>query len=66
MELEESRDQAMQALEYHQLQMKRTFDKKATGKVFKVRDVVLKWDVLKSRLGHHTKFDNMWMGPIYY
>ena len=63
MKLEESRDKAMKALEYHQLQTNFFFDKKVTKNVFKVGDLVLKWDVLKSRPGHHTKFD-MWTGPF--
>ena len=34
MELEESRRKAMETMEYHQLQMKRVFDKKAFSKLF--------------------------------
>lgn len=64
MELEESRDKARKTLEYHQLQTKRTFDKKATAKNFKEGDIVLKWDVLKSGPGKHTKFDHLWAGPF--
>lgn len=51
MELEEMRDKSMKDMEYHQLQMKRSFDKKSTVKVFKEGDVVLRWDVLKTKLG---------------
>lgn len=58
MELEEIRDKEMKTLEYHQLQTKTTFDKKYTPKTFKEGDIVLKWDVLKSGPGKHTKFDN--------
>ena len=64
MELEEMWDKEMKDMEYHQLQMKRSFDKKSTVKVFKEGDVVLRWDVLKSRPGQHTKFDKMWSGPF--
>ena len=40
------------------------FDKKSKLRNFKEGDLVLKWDVLKSRLGHHNKFDRMWVGPF--
>ena len=58
MELEEARRKAMETMEYHQLQMKRVFDKKASSKFFVEGDVVLKWDMLKRKPGKHTKFDN--------
>ena len=51
-------------MEYQQLQAKCTFDKRATTRSFKEVDLVLKWDILKNRLGHHKKFDHMWAGPI--
>lgn len=35
------------------------FDKKSRLRNSKEGDLVLKWDVLKSRLGHHNKFDHM-------
>lgn len=61
-ELEEVRDEAMKKLEVHQEQMKRSFDKRASSRVFKERDVVLKWDEFKSRPGKHKKFDAFWSG----
>ncbi|XP_057853363.1 uncharacterized protein LOC131063528 [Cryptomeria japonica] len=64
MELEEIRDKEMKSMEYHQLQTKRVFDKKATPKMFKEGDVVLKWDELKSRPVKHTKIYNFWSGPF--
>lgn len=62
MELDETRDRAMKIMELHQLQTKKFFDQRATPKVFREGDVVLKWDELKSKLGKHTKFDSMWSG----
>jgi hypothetical protein len=62
-ELEEKRKDALQTIEHHQAQMKKTFDKKASPKSFQLGDLVLKWDELKSRPGKHSKFDAMWAGP---
>ena len=63
MELEEKRQQVMHTLEVHQQQVKRSFDKKATTKVFKEGDLVLKWDENRVKLGRHSKFDTIWSGP---
>ncbi|GLJ17261.1 hypothetical protein SUGI_0299510 [Cryptomeria japonica] len=57
MELEEVRSQAMHTLETHQEQVKRVFDKKATNRVFKEGDLVLKWDADRAKVGQHSKFD---------
>ena len=62
-ELEEKRRDALQKIENHQAQMKRTFDRKASQINFQLGDIVLKWDELKSRPGKHTKFDAMWASP---
>lgn len=51
-------------MECYQLQTKIFFHKRATPKLFKEGDLVLRWDVLKSRPGHHSKFDHMWSGPF--
>ena len=50
----------MQTMEFQQMQVKKSFDKKARAREFSVGDIVLKWDVLKNRSGHHNKFDHMW------
>ena len=57
LELEEIKNKAMQTMEYQQLQTKRVFDKKAKSRFFKVGDLVLKWDELKSMPSKHSKFD---------
>lgn len=64
MELEETRRKTLQKLKIHQALMKKTCDMKAIPKVFNERDLVLKWDELKSRPRKHTKFDAMWSGPF--
>ena len=64
LELEEIRSKAMQNMEFQELQTKRAFDKKARSRSFKVGDLVLKWDELKSRPGKHSKFDAFWSGPF--
>ena len=52
-QFEEKRRDALQKLEHHQTQMKRTFDKKASPKNFQLGDIVLKWDELKSMPGKY-------------
>ena len=47
------------------MQVKRSFDRKERAREFSMGDIVLKWDVLKSRLGHHNKFDHMWADPFF-
>lgn len=64
LELEEERRNALRKMEYQQIQTKRVFDKKSRLRSFKEGDLVLKWDVLKSKLGHHNKFDHMWAKPF--
>lgn len=61
-ELKEKRRDYLQIIENHQVQMKRTFDKKASPKIFQLGDIVLKLDDLKSRPRKHTKFYAMWAG----
>ena len=54
----------MQTMEYQQMQIKKSFERKAQAREFNVGDMVLKWDVFKSRLGQHEKFDHMWARPF--
>lgn len=51
MELEEVRNQAMHTLKTHQEKAKKVFDKKATNRVFKEGDLVLKWDADRAKVG---------------
>lgn len=50
-ELEEKRNQAIQTLEVHQKQFKKSFDRKVKVILFKEGDLVLKWDTNKEKLG---------------
>lgn len=63
LELEEKRNRAMESLEIHQQQVKRSFDKKAKVRVFREGDLVLKWDSNRAKPGKHSKFDPLWSGP---
>ena len=62
-ELEEKRGKAMQTLELHQQQVKKSFDKKARVRIFKEGDLVLKWDADREKIGRHSNFDALWSGP---
>ena len=53
----------MQTPETHQQQMKKIFDRKARVRIFREGDLVLKWDVERTKLGRHSKFDTLWSGP---
>lgn len=53
MEKEEKRHQAIQTLEAHQQQVKKSFDKKAKFKIFKEGDLFLKWDTNRVKVGRH-------------
>ena len=57
MELEEKRGKDMHTLEIHQQQVKKSFDNKARVRIFRDRDVVLKWDVDRAKPGRHSNFD---------
>ena len=43
--------------------MKHVFDKRVKANVFKIGDLVLKWDARYEDKGKHGKFDNLWKGP---
>ena len=61
--LEETIYQVMHTLEFYQQQVKKSFDKKATTKVFLEGVLVLKWNVDRAKQGRHSMFDTMWSGP---
>jgi hypothetical protein len=50
--------------ELHQRKMKDTFDRKVKANIFKVGDLVLKWDAARQEKGKHGKFDALWTGPF--
>ena len=44
--------------------MKILFDRKARERYFREGDLVLKWDSRREEKEKHSKFDNLWLGPI--
>ena len=63
MELEEKRQQALETLDAHHQQVKKSFNKRAITKKFKEGDLVLKWDVDIAQASRHSKFNALWSGP---
>jgi len=62
--LEESQNESYQNLQKRNVIIKRWFDTwKATLDIFKEGDLVLKWDVDRSRAEKHNKFESLWIGP---
>jgi len=47
----------VEKIELHQSKMKETFDRKVKKDIFKVGDLVLKWDPSRQEKGKHGKFD---------
>ena len=44
--------------------MKRWFDaQKATPNIFQEGGLVLKWEVERSKVGKHKKFESLWFSP---
>lgn len=58
-ELEEKRQQAINSLDDGQLQVKKTFGKKAMARTLKEGDLVLKWDVDQEKVERHSNFDSL-------
>jgi hypothetical protein len=63
-QLQQDREQLLEKNELHQEMIKRNFDKKVKLDVFKMGDMVLKWDAAKQEKGKHEKFDALWTGPF--
>lgn len=63
-EVHQIRDQLIEKSTAHQNRIKESFDRKANMDNFQIRDLVLKWDVLKENKGNHRKFDALWTGPF--
>ena len=43
--------------------MKYLYEKRATERKFKIRDMVLMWNARIEDKGKHGKFDPIWLGP---
>ncbi|KAH9291919.1 hypothetical protein KI387_042893, partial [Taxus chinensis] len=54
MELEETREHALQTIEKDQASIKRCFDKKERTRTFQEGDLVLKWDADRAKPGRHS------------
>jgi len=44
--------------------MNETFERKVKADIFKIGDLVLKWDEARQEKGKHDKFDALWIGPF--
>jgi len=44
--------------------MKAVFYKKSKQDIFRVGDLVLKWDARREEKSKHGKFDNLWLGTF--
>ena len=63
--LEEDRAKDKTKFDAHQEIIKWWFDKKFAGeKDFQIGDFVLKWDKAHEDKGKHSKFQQMWLGPV--
>ena len=56
-ELQQDREQLLEKIELHQERIKETFNKKFKSNVFKIGDLVLKWDAARQEKGKHEKFE---------
>ena len=63
LELDEKCVATLEHTSQHQDVVKKWFEKRATFKAFRISDLVLMWDNTKERLGNHTKFQRLWIGP---
>jgi hypothetical protein len=63
-ELQQDREQLLERIELHQGKMKEIFDKKFKSNIFKIGELVLKWDAARQEKGKHDKFDALWIGPF--
>lgn len=54
---------ALENMAKHQAIMNYWFDKRAMIKSFRISNLVLLWDKAKEKLGSHTKFQCLWIGP---
>jgi hypothetical protein len=62
--LQQYREQLLEKTELHQERIKETFDKKVKSDVFKIGDLVLKWDAARQEKGKDGKFEALWTGPF--
>jgi hypothetical protein len=63
-ELQQVREKLLEKTELHQEKMKEIFNKKVKTNIFKIGELVLKWDVARQEKGKHGKFYALWAGPF--
>jgi hypothetical protein len=63
-ELQQDREKLLERTELHQEKIKEIFDKKVKSNVFRIGELVLKWDVARQEKGKHDKFEALWTGPF--
>ena len=63
LEMDEKQIATLEHMAKHQAIVKRWFNKRAMIKSFRNFDLVLLWDKVKEKLGNHTKFQCLWIGP---
>ena len=62
--LEEQRETAYGRAKKRQRTIKKSHDKKAKARDFRVGQRVLLWDSTHEDRGKHTKFQHLWLGPF--
>ena len=63
LEMDEKWIATLEHMAKHQVVVKRKFNKRAMIKSFMIFDLVLLWDKVKEKLGSHTKYQHLWIGP---
>ena len=63
--VEEERERSQKKFSIDQQLVKKWFDKHKVGdKKFEIGDLVLKWNKINEPKGKHSKFQNLWLGPL--
>ena len=62
-ELHQIREALCDKAQTHQKKMKQVIDKRVKANIFKLGDLVLKWDARYEDKGKHGQCDNLWKGP---
>ena len=63
LEMDEKQGVSLENMAKHQAIIQRWFNKETTIKSFRIFDLVLLWDKAKEKIGSHTKFQCLWIGP---
>lgn len=63
LELDEKKTSSLENMKKYQAVIKFWFNKWATIKSFRILDLILFRNKEKEKLGSHTKFQHLWIGP---